>query len=211
MAHQFHLYNALEEIVPARLDIAATAAGAQLFDLLEYTAIFGKEVLVDLYLVDKAIAGLPFVVLVKCFVEIRVGAGAGCRIVQVCIERFLYIGRKYAFAHEGYHHVAELGFPLLAMRTMIVPEVHKGEHMCQLVHEGDEEAVRIEVAVHTYAVMRLVGRRMPVIAEHRLALVREGKVHGVVLKIGRHQLEGVRWQKIFKVAERCFLLHFLIT
>ena len=59
-----HLYFGYtgKEIVPAVLYILATAAGAQLLQFLEHTAILGHKTLAELYLIHQAEAGLALVV-----------------------------------------------------------------------------------------------------------------------------------------------------
>ncbi len=199
--YHFHLGYAGEEVVPAVLHLFAAATGAQLLQFFEHAAILGHKALAYLQAVHEAIAGLALIVLVQGLVEVGVGTGAGCWIVQVVIQCFLHLGGKDALAHERQQHVAELGLPLLAMGAVVVRIVYGGEHMRQLVYQRYQEAVGVKVGIDAHAVVGLAGHGLPVVAQHALALVREGEVHGMVAKVGRHHMEGVGRQKELEVAE----------
>lgn len=89
--------------------------------------------------------------------------------------------------------VTELRFPFAAMWLHLVFEVHIGEHVSQLVQQGDEKAIFIQCSVYAYSMIGYIAIGRAVITKDTLSVVREGKVYGIVFEKWRYHLKRIRW------------------
>lgn len=102
----------------------------------------------------------------------------------------------------------ELCFPLLAMRLHLVLEMYEGEHVRQLVQQGNEKTVRVQIGIDTDAVMRIIPGGITIIPEHAFALVCYGKVYGMGLKErGNLFIRSIRQELTQKTHCRFLLFH----
>ena len=189
LAHSFYFCYTLEEVHLAIDDVLAFVAGAQLFYLLVHLSVFCFKELVDAHFVYQFKAGLVLVVAVQCFVQVGIGAGAGGGIVQVGIQCFFHIAGEEALSHKGYEYMPELCLPFLAMWRRFMLKMLECEHMSQLMQQGDEEAIGVQVGINADAVEGRVRHGMAVIAQHTFALMRNGEVNSIGLKEWRYLLK----------------------
>lgn len=84
----------------------------------------------------------------------------------------------------------ELRLPLFPMRRDPIPKMYEHFEMGDLMQQGDQEAVRVEVYVDADTMIVVLARWMAIIAQHGFALVGERKVYGMILKIGRNERKG---------------------
>ena len=89
--------------------------------------------------------------------------------------------------------MAELCFPLLAMWCVAQIKMNEREHVCQLMYQRYQEAVRVQVGVHAYPVVWFVCGRVAVVAQYAFTLMREREVHRMRLEIWRYKFEGASW------------------
>lgn len=84
----------------------------------------------------------------------------------------------------------ELGFPFLAMWLCLF-KMHAGVEVCQFVYKCYEKTIWVEINVQADAVMRLVLRRLAVIAQYALTFMCKRKVYGMRPEIGSDKVKGI--------------------
>ncbi len=89
--------------------------------------------------------------------------------------------------------MTKLRFPLLAMWLHPVGKMNKGEHMSQLVQQGAQKTIRVQICIDADTVIRHIWHRMTIIAQYTPALMRKRKVYGIRLEKGSDLLKCTGW------------------
>jgi len=97
------------------------------------------------------------------------------------------------------------------MRLDAITKLHKSDQVGQLMDQGDQKGIFIQVAIDADPVIRRLGS-MPVIPQDTLPLPGDRKMYLIVIEIIQYQGRSLFRDKLTEIFERGFFLrHFSVA
>jgi len=97
--------------------------------------------------------------------------------------------------HKLVEQLAEYSFPFLSMGRHPIAILFKSEQVCDLVQQGHQESIRIEIAIDTDAVILLMGA-VTVIAQYTFPFPGDGEMYFVFMQVLQSRLPGTGGEEL---------------